>query len=112
MVINRIRALAGGPGGGGGDEASCGDFFEVSGLFGQLYVTAAVARDIERQLDARWPARWVTFRDRSGSRVRLRAQDVRAIVESTAQQRAADRLFARARAIEAMADRPPWEDEF
>jgi hypothetical protein len=113
MVINRIRALTGGQGGGGDNEVPYGDFVVVSGPFGRLCVTRAVARDIERQLDARWPARWVTFRDRAGSRVRLRAEDVRALVESTARQRATDRLLERARALEEeeTAFRPPWKDE-
>jgi len=88
-----------------------GDFYVVSGAFGAVSVTAATARDIERQLDRAEPTRWLVFRDRSGSRVRVRARDVRCVCESTAAQRAFDRRMERARAREEQSDRRAWEDD-
>jgi hypothetical protein len=88
-----------------------GDFYVVSGAFGSVCVTAATARAIERQLDRPTPTRWLVFRDRSGSRVRVRARDVRCVCESTAAQRAFDRRMDRAREREERSDRRSWEEE-
>ena len=91
------------------EEQPYGDFWVVSGPFGSVCVAAETARDLERQLDRRWRPAWLVFRDRVGSRIRVRACDVRAIVESTAAQRAADRSLERRRRLEEESDRPPWE---
>ena len=91
------------------EEQPYGDFYVVSGPFGSVCVTAATAREIERQLDRRWRRGWVVFRDRVGSRIRVRARDVRAIAESTAAPRAADRQLDRRRREEEENDRRPWE---
>jgi len=93
------------------EEPPYGDFVVVSGPFGSLCVTRDVARDIERVLDRRWRPRWVVFRDRVGSRVRVRTNEIRLVVESTAAQRAGDRRLDRARRKEEKADRRPWEDD-
>jgi hypothetical protein len=93
------------------EEPPYGDFVVVSGPFGSLCVTRDVARDIERMLDRRWRPRWVVFRDRVGSRVRVRTNEIRLVVESTAAQRAGDRRLDRARRKEEKADRRPWEDD-
>ncbi len=92
-------------------EEPYGDFWVVSGDFGSVCVNDETARDIERRLDRRFPPTWLTFRDRVGSRVRVRSRQVRAMVESTAEQRAGDRRIERARRREEQADRFPWEDE-
>ena len=74
-----------------------GDFYVLSGAFGSVAITAFTARAIERQLDRAEPPRWLRFRDRSGSYLRVRTRDVRALCESTAEQRAFDRRMARER---------------
>lgn len=93
------------------DEDAYGDFVVVSGSFGSACVTHVVAADVERQLDACPPQRWITFLDRVGSRIRVRRRDIRAIAESTAAQRAEDRRLDRARRLEEKADRRAWEDD-
>ena len=91
------------------EEPEYGDFVVVSGPFGSVCVTAETALDIERQLDRPRARKWIVFRDRVGSRLRIRAADIRAMVESTAEQRAGDRRLHRAREREEQADRRPWE---
>lgn len=93
-----------------GDEQPYGDFFVVSGEFGAVCVTRETAVEIERQLDRRWRPAWITFRDRVGSRLRVRTRGIRAICESTEAQRAGDRQLDRARRREEESDRRPWED--
>ena len=88
-----------------------GDFYVVAGAFGSVCVTAQTACAIEAALDAGRPVRWLTFRDRSGSRIRVRARDVRSVCESTAAQRSYDRRMDRAREREEQADRRQWEDD-
>jgi hypothetical protein len=107
-MVNRILALLK-PG--DNEDPPYGDFVVVSGPFGSLSVTRNVAREIERVLDRRWRPRWVTFHDRVGSRVRVRANEIRLFVESTTVQRASDRQLDRARRTEEKADRRPWEDQ-
>jgi len=107
-MLNRVRALLEPV---EDEEPPYGDFVVVSGPFGSLCVTRDVARDIERMLDRRWRPRWVVFRDRVGSRVRVRTNEIRLVVESTAAQRAGDRRLDRARRKEEKADRRPWEDD-
>ena len=91
------------------DEPTYGDFVVVSGPFGSVSVTYEAAREVERQLDRR--KRWIVFRDRSGSRLRVRARDVRSLCESTVEQRAADRRFAWARRREEESDPRASEDD-
>lgn len=107
-MVNRILALLK-PG--DNEDSPYGDFVVVSGPFGRLSVTRNVAREIERVLDRRWRPRWVTFHDRVGSRVRVRANEIRLFVESTTAQRASDRQLDRACRKEEQADRRPGDDE-
>ena len=93
------------------EEPPYGDFVVVAGPFGSACVTHETAREIERQLDRRWRPAWIAFRDRVGSRFRVRAGEIRAFVESTAAQRAAERGLDRARRREERADERTWEDE-
>jgi hypothetical protein len=92
------------------NEQAYGDFFVVTGEFGVVCVTPETAAHIERQLDRRWLPTWIAFRDRVGSRIRVRARAIRTICESTAEQRAGDRRLERARRREEESDRRPWED--
>jgi hypothetical protein len=86
------------------DDQSYGDFYVVAGEFGSLTVSRETARYIERQLDRRPMPEWLVFRDRVGSRIRVRTRHVNSFVESTARQRAADRRLDRARQREQDAD--------
>ena len=88
-----------------------GAFFVVSGPFGSVMVTPSTARAIERELDRSKPPRWLVFRDRSGSRLRVRTRDVRTLCESTPAQRAYDRRMARLREREEQADFRSLDDE-
>jgi uncharacterized protein YecT (DUF1311 family) len=109
-MINRLTLLRDGlpppP-----DRDDYGDFYVVAGAFGSVSVTAHTACAIEAALDANQPVPWIAFRDRSGSRIRVRACDVRSVCESTAAQRAYDRRMERARELEERADRNQWEDD-
>jgi hypothetical protein len=109
-MINRLTLLRDGlpppP-----EREDYGDFYVVAGAFGSVCVTAHTAAAIEGALDASHPVQWLTFRDRSGSRIRVRSCDVRSVCESTAAQRAYDRRMDRARELEERADRSRWEDE-
>ena len=88
-----------------------GDFYVVAGDFGRIAVEADVARRIATVLDSWRPRTWLEFRDRAGSLFRVRVRHIRSIVESTAQQRAADRRLDRAQQNEEKADRRSWEDD-
>ena len=88
-----------------------GDFFIVAGEFGSAGVTSDTAAQIEAVLDRESVPDWIVFDDRVGSRFRVRTRLIRSIVESTAEQRAADRRYERARQREEMEDRRPWEEE-
>ena len=87
-----------------------GDFVVVAGPFGSACVTPEVAHCIERRLDQRWTPAWSVFRDRVGSRFRVRSRDLRLLAESTAAQRAADRQLDRARRAEEDDQRAWGED--
>lgn len=93
------------------NETGNGEFFVVSGEFGYAYVTRAEATRLRAQTSRLWAPRWLEFRTLMGSSIRIRTRDVRSIVESTIEQRAATREFWREREKEENADRPPWEAE-
>lgn len=108
VMVNRVLALLKRADNG---DPPYGDFVVVSGPFGNFCVTRNVAREIERVLERRWRPRWVTFHDRVGSRVRVRASEVRLFVESTTAQRASDRQLERARRNEEKSDRRPGDED-
>ncbi len=88
-----------------------GDYFIVSGDDSTWYVSSAMARHIESVLDAAPWARWVTFVDLAGSRVRLRTREIDYLCQCTAEQRAMERRFSRALTRERRADRSWGEEE-
>lgn len=92
-------------------EEQYGDFYVVAGDFGRIGVTHAVARRIQAVLDRWFVPRWIEFPDRVGSTVRVRTSDIRSFIESTVEQRAADRRLERAREEEEKGNRRPWEDD-
>ncbi len=106
--MNRIKALYEAD---GAEEPILGDYVVVSGPFGWLRVTHAVAYEIERQIVRRWMPRWIVFNDCAGSRIRIRTREIRKMVESTAAQRAVDRRLDRAERKEEKADRRSLEDD-
>ena len=107
-MCNRLTAHFGGA---PLEEEAYGAFVVVAGPFGSVMVTAATARAIERELERSEPPRWLVFRDRSGSRLRVRTRDVRSLCESTPAQRAYDRRMARLREREEQADNRSYEDD-
>jgi hypothetical protein len=92
-------------------EQPYGDFYVVEGLFFSACVTRETADYVEAALSRWWVPRWLVFRDRSGSRIRVRTSLIRSVGESTPEQRAADRKIDRARKREEKADRSPWDDD-
>jgi hypothetical protein len=106
-MCNRLTVYFGGM----PQEEAYGAFYVVSGPFGSVMVTAETARALERELDRPKLPRWLVFRDRSGSRMRVRARDVRCICESTPEQRAYDRRMARLREREEQADNRSFDEE-
>jgi hypothetical protein len=91
-------------------EEEYGDFFVVAGENFWGAVTREEVERIEALLDQRKVPKWIVFHDRSGSRYRVRARLIRSIVESTAEQRASDRRYEKAREREEKKDRRPWDD--
>jgi hypothetical protein len=91
-------------------EDQYGDFFIVAGDRLYVTVTCETAAQIEAVLERAKVPEWIVFDDRVGSRFKVRTCHIRSIVESTAEQRAADRRFDRARQREEKEDRNPWEE--
>jgi hypothetical protein len=91
-------------------EEEYGDFYVVAGEYFTAAVTRETAERIEAVLDRKTVPKWVEFHDRVGSRFRVRTRLIRTIIESTAEQRAADRRYERARQREEKEDRRPWDD--
>ncbi|MFL5520221.1 MAG: hypothetical protein ACJ8B6_04750 [Gemmatimonadales bacterium] len=83
------------------------DFFVVITGDCRFCVSTAMAAHIERALGAQWMPRWVTFVDLMGSRVRVRADRITMVMQSTADQRAAERMHLRWMMWEQESDRPP-----
>jgi hypothetical protein len=105
--MNRLKDYFNDPQG----PESQNDFYVVEKRFVTFAVSRQTATEIERALDQLQPPRWVVFRDVTGARHRVLAEQISRISESTAAQRAADRAFDRARRLEEKQDRRPWEDD-
>lgn len=86
-------------------------FFVVSTEGEWWYVSTAMARFVEACLDQSDAAVWVKFVDVNGSRIRVRAQEILSVVESSAEQRAASREFSRRMNRERKADRDYENDD-
>ena len=84
--------------------AAAAHFFVVSTGQRFWYVSTAMARFIEAELDRLWAPAWISFVDLSGSRVRVLASEIRLIVESGSEQRAFDRALERRMDREAEGD--------
>lgn len=83
-----------------------GDYFVIQTRDSSwFYVSTVMARAIDQRLDRFLRPRWITFVDISGSRIRLRTEDIVSMVQSTPMSRAEDRAFARVRYAEDGEDR-------
>ncbi len=108
MVINRLQGYFGQP---PEERRPTEEFYIVAGGAGCFFVTRETAQEIVRQLGRRRPPRFITFRDLTGSEVRLRPGKIDVVCESTAEQRARGREFNQALGgEEGEEDRPAWDD--
>ena len=87
------------------------DYYVIVCGYQRFSVTRETADRILRDLDATTLPRWVRFIDVHGSRFCLRSRLIHFVFESTADQRASEREFERARDLEEKADKRPWEDD-
>ena len=88
-----------------------GDYFVIQARDSSwFFVSTVMARAIDRKLKRFFQPRWITFVDLSGGRIRLRTDDIMSFVQSTPEQRIADRAFGKVRRAEAQEDRD-WLDE-
>ena len=87
-----------------------GDYFIIQSRDSSwFYVSTVMARAIDRRLDRFFRPRWITFVDLAGSRIRLRADDIISVVQSTHAQRVDGRAFDRDRHAEDRAERD-WDE--
>ena len=87
-----------------------GDYFVVVTQQWNWQVSTVMAKHLEACLDAEPRSSWIKFVDLAGSRIRVRADTIVTIVQSTAEQRAADRALSRLARQEQKADRS-WEED-
>jgi len=89
-----------------------GDYFVIQCRDSSwFYVSTVMARAIDRKLGRLFRPRWITFVDISGSRIRLRTDDITSLVQLTAEQRDQGRAFDRDRSQENRNDRD-WDSPF
>jgi hypothetical protein len=89
------------------------DYFVVSGEFGRVFVTRADARRLRATLSRVIVPRWATFRDITDALITVRTAHVHTMVESTLEQRDAQRQFWRDREKEdeENSDRNRWNSD-
>jgi hypothetical protein len=93
----------------GSGRSGVGDYFVVVSAQSSWMVSTAMARAIDATLHA-WPeARWVTFVDLTGSRVRLRARQIEYLAQCTVEQRSAERSLHQGLKREYRSDRS-WDE--
>ena len=93
-----------------GPPQPAADYFVVETRSSYWYVSRDMAQAIEASLNAMPVPAWVTFVDLAGARVRVRAILIESLFQCTAEQRALERAFHRARRAEGKAD-PEWDEE-
>jgi hypothetical protein len=94
------------------EEQRYSDFFVLdSAVIGGCWmISREMAAFVERELD-RWPRRrWIKFVDVAGARVRLRADLIRSITQSSAGIRGEQRRFYKERDQEE--EEKNWEEGF
>jgi len=72
-----------------------GSYFVVDSANDRWLVSAVMARHIEQMVDRVPAPSWITFVDLFGGRIRLRADVVQSVAQSTEEQRAACRALSR-----------------
>ena len=92
-------------------EDAAAHFFVVSTEGEWWYVSTAMARFVEECLDQSDEPEWVKFVDVHGSRIRVRADEILSVVQSSPEQRAAYREFSRRMNRERKADRNYEDDD-
>ncbi len=86
------------------------EYWEVAARNAWFCVDERTARDLLEKLDRRRPPRWLRFTDLFGSEARVRSADIVHVIQSTGDQRAANRYFRQALQSEEKGDRRPWDD--
>ncbi len=86
------------------------EYWEVAARNAWFCVDERTARDLLEKLDRRRPPRWLRFTDLFGSEARVRSAHVVHVIQSTVEQRAANRNFRQALQSEEPRQRPPWEE--
>lgn len=102
MVVNRVSP--GDPERREPREAAAEHYFVVITKWDSWCVSTAMARFVEECLDGRRRTDWIKFVDLAGARVRLRADEIVSVSESSPEQRAAYRAFSRRLRREGKAD--------
>jgi len=93
----------------GNEALRYSDYFVLDTVKGCWTVSRVMAEFVERELD-RWPRRrWISFVDVVGARVRLRAELINAVRQSSRDIRDEWRRFYKEREQEEEKD---WDDEF
>jgi hypothetical protein len=95
------------------EEQRYGEYFvlDTAMIGGCWIISREMAAFIERELD-RWPRRkWVKFVDVAGARVRLRAELIRSLRQSSADIRGEYRRFWKERDQESEEEKD-WEEDF
>jgi hypothetical protein len=108
MVINRLQDYFGPE---PEERPPNEEYYIVAGEAGCFFVTRETAQRIATELARRRPPRWLVFRDLAGSEIRVRPGRLDVVCECTAEQRARERAFYRARKQEQERDRRPWEED-
>ena len=93
-----------------GEPPNAGDYFVLETTFSAWYLSAEMARAVDRDLNASPLPEWTVFVDVTGARVRLRTVRIESLVQCTADQRASGREFHRRLKREHDADRK-WDEE-
>ena len=106
MTINRIAFRQTEEEEGGAPRA--GTYWVLRTDSGWFYLDTPTAMCVQRTLRRWWVPRWLTFTDRTGSRVCIRSADLRNLDESTPSTRAAERRLEMALEAEQKEQRPPW----
>lgn len=86
-----------------------GEYFVVDSYAGEWIVSRVMAQFIEGVLDA-WPrSRWIRFVDITGARVRVRAELIRSLRQSSAEIRGEWRRFKQERQKESGDEPTDWD---
>jgi hypothetical protein len=91
-------------------DPKAGDYFVLSTREANWYLSTAMARVVEPELQRAGPEDWIAFVDLTGARIQVRAGLVQYLAQCFAQNRAEERRFWRNHKRETRADRD-WDEE-